>query len=194
LGGLKMSSKIGDRIQALRKARQITQKQLANICGVHWVTVSKWEHEVQSPEKHLLKIAEVFGVSIEYLTTGVKSRHEQKLEQFQLMFDSNPELQRAWNDVMEKAAKSWPKIQFSLQGAAKAAASTGWLLTGAGPEPPGAGNELARAGPVDAERERLHRDIDRLSDLDRRDVRGYVNGLLAGSVGRGAAARKQQGA
>lgn len=46
----------GHEIQHLRIALQLSQQELAQLLGVHWVTVSKWEREVAPPDPYRLAL------------------------------------------------------------------------------------------------------------------------------------------
>ena len=68
---------LNDRIKQLRKEKGLTQGQLADILGVTDKAVSKWEVGESNPDISLLaKLAEVFGVSVDYLLTGVSKEKE----------------------------------------------------------------------------------------------------------------------
>lgn len=59
---------IGEQIRALRKARSMTQEQLAALLGLAPQSVSKWENQLTAPDISLLPaLAGVFGVSIDEL-------------------------------------------------------------------------------------------------------------------------------
>lgn len=63
-----MAKKIGEKIKELRKAKGISQENLANVLGVTFQAVSKWETGVTAPDVGLLPaIASFFGVSIDEL-------------------------------------------------------------------------------------------------------------------------------
>ena len=60
--------RIGENIRALRKARGLTQEQLAGMLGISFQAVSKWETDTNTPDLSLLpKIAKVLGTSIDQL-------------------------------------------------------------------------------------------------------------------------------
>ena len=62
---------LNDRIKQLRKEKGFTQSQLADLLGVTDKAVSKWEVGEANPDISLLvKISEIFGVTIDYLLTG----------------------------------------------------------------------------------------------------------------------------
>lgn len=62
---------LNDRIKQLRKEKGLTQSQLADLLGVTDKAVSKWEVGEANPDISLLvKLAEIFGVTIDFLLTG----------------------------------------------------------------------------------------------------------------------------
>lgn len=64
---------ISDRIQSLRKARGITQEQLADAVGVSRQAVSKWEAEQSVPDlERIVAMAEYFDVTTDYLLRGIE--------------------------------------------------------------------------------------------------------------------------
>lgn len=64
----------GERLRRLRKERDITQGQLAEVIGVVPSAVGKYERIPQSypSVEALIKIADYFNVSIDYLLKGVE--------------------------------------------------------------------------------------------------------------------------
>lgn len=61
-------SSIGKNIAKYRKAKNITQEQLAEICGVSPQAVSKWENDVSCPDVSLFKtIAKTFSITVDAL-------------------------------------------------------------------------------------------------------------------------------
>lgn len=65
----------GERLRRLRKDRDITQGQLAEVIGVVPSAVGKYERIPQSypSVEALIKIADYFNVSIDYLLKGVQA-------------------------------------------------------------------------------------------------------------------------
>lgn len=64
---LKLSNKIAKKIKILRKARGLTQQQLADLLGVQRATISNYEIGRRSPHiKELERLAEILGVNLEY--------------------------------------------------------------------------------------------------------------------------------
>ena len=63
-----MAMKIGEKIKALRKEKNISQESLAKVLGVTFQAVSKWETNTTAPDVSLIPpIASFFGVSIDEL-------------------------------------------------------------------------------------------------------------------------------
>ncbi len=59
---------LGEKIASLRKARGITQEQLAQMCSVTPQAVSKWENDITSPDISLLpRLSELLGVTCDEL-------------------------------------------------------------------------------------------------------------------------------
>lgn len=58
----------GEKLSRLRKDKNYTQEQLADILGVSRQSVSKWEQDLAFPEtEKLIKISELFNCSVDYL-------------------------------------------------------------------------------------------------------------------------------
>lgn len=58
-----------ERIEELRNARGISQGKLEKELGFSNGSISKWKNSTPNPER-LKKLADYFGVSVEYLMTG----------------------------------------------------------------------------------------------------------------------------
>lgn len=70
-----VSNQIGSRLQELRKARKLTQQQLAEKMGVTRATVSNYEVGRRAPHiSELQRFAEFYGVGLDYF--GVASTDE----------------------------------------------------------------------------------------------------------------------
>ncbi|MCD7887911.1 MAG: helix-turn-helix domain-containing protein [Clostridiales bacterium] len=64
---------IADRIQQLRKARGISQEELADQVGVSRQAVSKWESEQSVPDLNkIVLLSDYFGVTTDYLLKGIE--------------------------------------------------------------------------------------------------------------------------
>ena len=79
---------IGSFIAVLRKARGLTQRELADKLGVSDKAVSRWERDETAPDLYLIPaIAEIFGVTADELLRGERSgettaqeKHSEKTE------------------------------------------------------------------------------------------------------------------
>lgn len=68
----KKKETLAERIKDLRKEKKMTQLELAELLNVTDKAVSKWETDEGNPDISLLsKLSDIFGVSIDYLLTGV---------------------------------------------------------------------------------------------------------------------------
>ena len=64
--------KVAERIQALRKAKGISQEELADKLGVSRQAVSKWESGQSSPDlEKIILLSTCFDVTTDYLTALV---------------------------------------------------------------------------------------------------------------------------
>lgn len=62
---------LGERLQALRRSRGLSQEQLAEQVGVSRQAVSKWELDESVPElEKVVLLSEYFGVTADYLLKG----------------------------------------------------------------------------------------------------------------------------
>ena len=65
---------IADRIQSLRKAKGISQEELADKIGVSRQAVSKWESEQSSPDlEKVILLSDYFEVTTDFLLKGIRS-------------------------------------------------------------------------------------------------------------------------
>ncbi len=68
---------IADRIQHLRKAKGISQEELADKIGVSRQAVSKWESEQTSPDlEKVILMSDYFEVTTDYLLKGIEPTAE----------------------------------------------------------------------------------------------------------------------
>lgn len=71
---------IGERITSLRKDRNISQSQLANMLDVTRQAVSKWENDLAAPDTiKLIQLADALDTDVEYLATGKHQILEPKI-------------------------------------------------------------------------------------------------------------------
>ena len=63
----------GNRIKVLRETHNLNRMDLGRILGVSVATVERWENNRQALKRDsLLKVAEAFGVSAEWLLNGIE--------------------------------------------------------------------------------------------------------------------------
>ena len=92
-----MNETIGNRIAKFRKAKSMTQEELANHMGVSSQAVSKWENDASCPDISLLpKLAKVLGVTTDELLTGkndqvqmVPEHHRKSLDELTMRVKVN---------------------------------------------------------------------------------------------------------
>lgn len=69
---------IAERIQTLRKAKGISQEELADMLGVTRQAVSKWESMQSTPDiDKIAKLSEIFDASTDYILRGIEKQPEQ---------------------------------------------------------------------------------------------------------------------
>ena len=65
-----------DKIRRLREGHEMSQHDLAQLCGVATPTVSKWERGITVPRLSMLhKLADIFRVDVSYFTSGEPTEH-----------------------------------------------------------------------------------------------------------------------
>lgn len=70
---------MADRIQYLRKAKGISQEELAEKVGVSRQAVSKWESEQSMPDlEKIIAMSDFFEVTTDYLLKGIEPAKDQE--------------------------------------------------------------------------------------------------------------------
>jgi len=68
-----MPEGFGRRIRQLRKAKKMTQTQLARKVGVHYIHIGRYERGKSDPNAYfLLRLARALGVTLDFLVYGKK--------------------------------------------------------------------------------------------------------------------------
>ena len=81
------TKKVGNLIKKLRKEKELSQQELADILGVSPKTVSKWECSNGLPDITLLKkLSEVLDVTTDELLDGNQNNQKQKQKKNKLPF------------------------------------------------------------------------------------------------------------
>ena len=101
---------LGDNIKKRRKAKGLTQEEFANIIGVAFQTVSKWERGDSYPDITMLPIlADYFETSVDDLLGVDTAKREQRANKYISMYDEmgikDGEIVLA---EFEKAVKNFP--------------------------------------------------------------------------------------
>ena len=69
---------LGQRIASLRKAKSLTQDQMAESLGVSRQAIAKWEGDVSVPDlENSRRIASLFGISMEELISGEEAKPQE---------------------------------------------------------------------------------------------------------------------
>lgn len=72
IASLLSPSTLGGRLRAARAAMRYSQAQVAKRLRIHAMTLSKWENDVHQPATaHLAVLAEMYGIPIDNLLSGV---------------------------------------------------------------------------------------------------------------------------
>ncbi|MBQ9024467.1 MAG: helix-turn-helix domain-containing protein [Bacilli bacterium] len=81
---------IGERLLKLRKEKNISQEELANVLDVSRQTISKWETDQTTPDfDKIIPLCEYFGITSDELLSGKKDIIESKKEDNKKIFARN---------------------------------------------------------------------------------------------------------
>jgi len=70
-----------ERLAGIRKSRQLTQLQLADLLDVQPRLISRWETGVSRPQfDHIVRLAEVLDVSVDALVRGNEAAPQEEFE------------------------------------------------------------------------------------------------------------------
>lgn len=76
-GGRRLKVTFGERLLELRKNKNISQEEFAEILDVSRQSISKWENDKAYPEMtRLLFMSDYFGVSLDYLMRGIEKQED----------------------------------------------------------------------------------------------------------------------
>jgi transcriptional regulator with XRE-family HTH domain len=100
---------LGEKIRRLRKDKDWSQAQLAQKLGLHPKHISRYENNVHNPPiETLVKIAELFEVSIDFLLTdepktvsGTAIKDNKLLEYFEAVDKMEPEYKKMVFDLID---------------------------------------------------------------------------------------------
>ena len=81
---------IGERLLKLRKERNLSQEDLANVLDVSRQTISKWETDQSTPDfDKIIPLCNYFEITSDELLTGVKETREQADDNFKSKYARN---------------------------------------------------------------------------------------------------------
>jgi transcriptional regulator with XRE-family HTH domain len=76
-----MQLKLGDNIKRLRKAKEMTQENLAKLLNISSAAVSKWESNDSYPDiTMIIPLAQIFEISIDELMDYNKTKVEAQIQ------------------------------------------------------------------------------------------------------------------
>lgn len=85
---------LGQKIAELRKAKSMTQLELANRLNITDKAVSKWERDISCPDINTFpKLAEILGVSVDELlqaNANTRAEHGEKKDTFDMVLKAIP--------------------------------------------------------------------------------------------------------
>ncbi len=106
--GYEMTIRLAERIRTLRKARNLTQEQLAEVLGVTVGAVYKWEAGLSTPELRLIvELADFFDTSVDVLL-GYEMKDNRLQATVALLKKCRRTKDRAGLAEAEKALKKYP--------------------------------------------------------------------------------------
>lgn len=94
----------GERLYELRKEKNISQEELAELLDVSRQSISKWENDKAYPEMtRLLFMSNYFGVSLDYLMRGTLT--EERIPNTELTYKAK-NLATVWNSFISNLSAS----------------------------------------------------------------------------------------
>ena len=107
---------IGIKIKELRREHGMTQEQLAELVGVSFQAVSKWENQLALPDITLVpRLAQIFSVTIDelfsYHVQEIQTEIEQVVTESAAYRESDPAKGR---DILEEDLKKYPENDILL--------------------------------------------------------------------------------
>lgn len=105
-----MNIYLGENIKKLRRKRDLTQEKLADLIGVSFQAISKWERGESFPDVAMLPIiADFFGCSIDDLFGVDKAKNEQKIGEYLELYSKECSKNRALTfKKFRQAVKEFP--------------------------------------------------------------------------------------
>ncbi|MCM1333873.1 MAG: helix-turn-helix domain-containing protein [Bacteroides sp.] len=124
---------IGENLKKQRKLRELTQEQLAQILGVSFQSVSKWERNEGYPDIEFLPtIANYFGITVDELMGMDAIRDDSDVEKILTQVDENASKGLIEENIalLESAAKRFPNHYKILERYADSLTFVNWDIDG----------------------------------------------------------------
>ena len=106
---------LGLKIKELRKVKKITQQDLANMLGVSYQAISRWENNITSPDISALPVlANIFNVTVDYLLDVNVSKNDEIIKDIYNQY-WNLTVENKWNDaknLLEEKVLLYPNSYF----------------------------------------------------------------------------------
>lgn len=108
---------LGDKIKSLRKERRITQSELANAIGLSRSSIGMIESNKQGTgNDSLVKIADFFGVTVDYLLSENDDNKEMNIEDLKnvkLSKRAEKDIEKALKQTLEDLSNTQDGLMFS---------------------------------------------------------------------------------
>ena len=111
-----MKLNFAENLRSLRRGKDLTQEQLADLLAVSVQTVSRWENELTYPDVELLPvIAELFETSVDALLGVTEALKEQQISVFWEKLNRT-ESSRERTGILREAHRAFPRdLTFSAR-------------------------------------------------------------------------------
>lgn len=105
---------LGDKIKTLRKEKRVTQQELANAIDVVQSTIGMIESGKKTGSTQtLLKIANFFGVTVDYLLSEDDKKNEEDVTQIKLSKKAEKDIEKALAQTLEDLSNTQDGLMFS---------------------------------------------------------------------------------
>ena len=105
----------GNRLYELRKSKNVSQEELAELLDVSRQSISKWENDKAYPEMtRLLFMSDYFGVSLDYLMRGTESADNAENKEKTSVTYQTRNLLTVWNNFISNLSGKQRKLMMLL--------------------------------------------------------------------------------
>lgn len=103
---------LGQRIKIIREENQLSQIDFAKLFNVSNTTVSQWESGKRQPDyTALIKIADYFNVSVDYLLGRTNQRAEKTEQKQNINVDENIDVEKIFIAAHDESGKPVPATE-----------------------------------------------------------------------------------